>query len=68
MARKLNKWPPQVTPVLEIQEAFHKPGVLGLLTVVFLLYSRIIYTVLTARVMESLKAGLEVWKCPGFVC
>lgn len=39
-----------MTPVLEIQEAFHKRGVVGLLTVVFLLYSRIIYTVLTARV------------------
>ena len=37
MARKLNKWPLQVTPVLEIQEAFHKRDVVGLLTVVFLL-------------------------------
>lgn len=67
MNRKLNTCSLDGTLVLGIQDAFHKHIVIRLLTVVFFLYLRIIYTVLIARVMESLKAELEAWKCPGFV-
>ena len=67
MNRKLNTCSLDGILFLGIQDAFHKHTVIRLLTVVFFLYSRIIYTVLIARVMESLKAELEAWKCPGFV-
>lgn len=64
MVGKLNKWLLEVTSVLGTEEVFNKCDVVGLLTEVCLLFSRIIYTVLTAWEMELL---MKFGNAPSFV-